>query len=734
MNIAGFQLGRQVTDGQFCKGYNAINLSNSKTVNIQVFDPSLLSNESFVKQFREVTHLLEVNNCGIMVPILQAEISQQSCYVIYDYFPNPQQLPPLPRDLTLDKVITLGLQLAQTLDHLHKFGVVHGGIENSSVYFLTNGSPALRPLMMQRVLPSLWPLTYDNLELKQRLYLAPEAKEKLSPATDFYALGVLLYQLLFDSPVTDDADCVQMEKYLQSIDQQSFEGISKNLDFFVSARKHRTENRSVYDIHEDSSTELTLQSRKKTIFRGALDINGTNLTPLFAGLLSPEAANRIHNYSQFASALQQCGIELPDIANTAGSGDRKINTRQDKESLNRTGVKWILTAAAMLATAVIGAVFFLLPENPVDVEVAVSNVPAALTSTTPSSSKIPALNQSADEVNKKPNNVKPQGIESLYQQALAQVEFNAGAALMSVNVILREAPDHSGALKLKRQIEENIEARSIIDRAEKQLAELKLVKPRGDNAYDSYQALAVKLSLDDDRVQQGFTHIAAAYFKQAEYLFQHDALDKAKQNVELGLYVKADYRPLIELGRQINDREIEKEKERNQKLTIARLEKKQLIDQQQIQLQQELKRKKEEQQRELEQQRLSEELKQRQQAQAEAEARKNAQLSQQQEEQKARDIKINNLLSSANGYLSRGQLKLDAVFAAHRDYEELSQLDGENKQVSRLKQDIIDAYSMLAGRYNDDELIAQALSQIEQGIQMSEQDRKKLEVRSRYLR
>ena len=38
----------------------------------------------------------------------------------------------------------------------------------------------------------------------------------------------------------------------------------------MSARKHRTENRSVYDIHEDSSTELTPQSRKKTIFRGAL--------------------------------------------------------------------------------------------------------------------------------------------------------------------------------------------------------------------------------------------------------------------------------------------------------------------------------------------------------------------------------------------------------------------------------------------------------------------------------
>ncbi len=50
-------------------------------------------------------------------------------------------------------------------------------------------------------------------------------------------------------------------------------GASKNSDFFVRARKRRAENRSVYEIHEDLSTALTLLSRKKCIFRGALKIN-----------------------------------------------------------------------------------------------------------------------------------------------------------------------------------------------------------------------------------------------------------------------------------------------------------------------------------------------------------------------------------------------------------------------------------------------------------------------------
>ncbi len=62
----------------------------------------------------------------------------------------------------------------------------------------------------------------------------------------------------------------------------------------MSARKHRTENRSVYDIHEDSSTELTPQSRKKTIFRGAL-------RPFHPG----NADARLFPYRQWAKCITQ---------------------------------------------------------------------------------------------------------------------------------------------------------------------------------------------------------------------------------------------------------------------------------------------------------------------------------------------------------------------------------------------------------------------------------------------
>ena len=52
----------------------------------------------------------------------------------------------------------------------------------------------------------------------------------------------------------------------------SRQGSSKNSGFCVSARKRRTENRSIPCVYDDSSTALTQQSREKRIFRGARQI------------------------------------------------------------------------------------------------------------------------------------------------------------------------------------------------------------------------------------------------------------------------------------------------------------------------------------------------------------------------------------------------------------------------------------------------------------------------------
>ena len=89
----------------------------------------------------------------------------------------------------------------------------------------------------------------------------------------------------------------------------SFKDIFENSIFFVRARKHRAQNRSVYTIHEDSSTGQTLLpliifkvwhivSRKKGIFAGVLAV-----TLLLSGSWQIGQGTYIHSKAILAQVL-----------------------------------------------------------------------------------------------------------------------------------------------------------------------------------------------------------------------------------------------------------------------------------------------------------------------------------------------------------------------------------------------------------------------------------------------
>ncbi|MEJ2461166.1 MAG: hypothetical protein P8098_06015, partial [Candidatus Thiodiazotropha sp.] len=102
----------------------------------------------------------------------------------------------------------------------------------------------------------LRPDAIKSLDAEHRRYVASEAVQTPMPASDFYALGVLLYQLVFNPDLHDSSDADAPEKW-------SFKG------------EHR------------------------------------DLEPLLRQLLDSDPAYRIRNLDQFNRALRQCGVQLP---------------------------------------------------------------------------------------------------------------------------------------------------------------------------------------------------------------------------------------------------------------------------------------------------------------------------------------------------------------------------------------------------------------------------------------
>jgi serine/threonine protein kinase len=677
MHITGFKLGRQFADGVYCKGYNALNLSNQKTVNIQVFDSSLVDDQAFVSQFMDITDKLVDARFGIMTPVLKAEVSSHACYMISEYFPAPQQLPATPPTLTQYQVLQFALQLAQTLDQLHKAGLVHGGIELNSLYFKTPAELMLRPVTLKRVIPLLRQQTLQTLEKSQRIYLAPEAHEGLTPATDFYALGVLIYHLLLAPGAFDAMKEISLEE------------------------------------------QLVLGENR-------------NLKPFLNQILAIDAGHRIQSLDQFKTALQQCDVELPDSLFThAKNTNIKSKMGAGVKTDLRSSLKRIAPAAGLAALGIAAPLLWwstheaatervLLSHASADVVSDVSKLEEEAISSTPAVAK-------QEQVETLP------AVEILYQQAMEQREVRPQAALTSINIVLKHEPNNIQALKLKRQIEHGISVRSIINSAERQLEELKLLQPSGDNAYDSFQLLAEMLSPDDPRVQKGFSRIAAAYHGQAETLVNNELFDEALETVDLGLSIQSDYPPLLELRQIISDR----------KKVIAEQKLAQVKEQRQLKrlrLQQDQQRREQEQrqrellQRNLEKLALTKVVTHGQDEEVQIVEQQPSQQEMQQAGEPLRQSKMDALLMSANEHLKSGGLSLNNVFSAHLDYEALQQLGSDDQRVRELKDELIEAYMILANRQNSDRHYSVAIRAIEQGVRMSPKERMYLRIESQLSR
>jgi serine/threonine protein kinase len=528
MEVPGYKLGSHYEREQYYQSYSALNLNNHKTVNIQFFNPALVANQVFRSQFKKITKMLVGRNIGVMTSVLQTEVSDRACYVITEHYFCPQQISSTTLKLTRHEVLQFALQIAQTLDELHKIKLVHGGIELSSLCFKSRDILVLKPPMLHRVIDILRPMTFKSLTKAQRQYLAPEANKGLTPATDFYALGILIFQLLFG---VDSGDAV-----------------------FSSPQNH------------------LLNSEHK------------DLEYLFRKLLTGDVGQRVQNIVQFKAALQQCGVELPD---KPAFSNKAIFPNQIKlkevEPTSGSNIKWIITGVGLAVVALAGTLFFMLPREHMLTDYLLSDSERNEDSEISKFEKKPVKQTPvlAKSEAKSEHPVTTAGFDKLYHQAINQIDINPKMALLIIKVALKYQPQNADALNLKQQIERQIESDTILEVAEKQLTEGQLTSPKGNNAYESYQALAKVLSPGDERVRTGLTKIAAAYYALSENELEKNQLEKALEYVDLGLSVRADYSQLLMLRSSIIEQQALLEREnqveqryqelllRNQKYTDA---------------------------------------------------------------------------------------------------------------------------------------------------------------------
>jgi serine/threonine protein kinase len=121
--------------------------------------------------------------------------------------------------LPVERVLEIVFKCANALDYSHARGILHRDVKPSNIMLTTGGVPKLMDFSIAEINTD----TASGFALSQSLlgsplYMSPEQvrMEKLTPASDLYALGAVMYQLLTGAPLFRAPDLRDLFEQVQT--------------------------------------------------------------------------------------------------------------------------------------------------------------------------------------------------------------------------------------------------------------------------------------------------------------------------------------------------------------------------------------------------------------------------------------------------------------------------------------------------------------------------------------
>jgi eukaryotic-like serine/threonine-protein kinase len=200
-----YDLGDRLGSGGMSNVYRATDLTLERTVAVKILAEHLSDDERFVARFRRealaVAKLIHPN----IVQVYDTGIDEGRHYIVMEYVEGRSGAQILQRQGPIDPetAAEAGVQACAGLDYAHRRGIIHRDVKPGNLMVVggpVGGGPMtvkLTDFGIARALAQTR-ITQVGSVVGTAAYLAPEQVrgEEATPATDVYALGVVLYQFL----------------------------------------------------------------------------------------------------------------------------------------------------------------------------------------------------------------------------------------------------------------------------------------------------------------------------------------------------------------------------------------------------------------------------------------------------------------------------------------------------------------------------------------------------------
>ncbi|MBI2425917.1 MAG: protein kinase [Candidatus Hydrogenedentes bacterium] len=198
--LGNFEIIESVGIGGMGIVYRAQDTALNRSIALKILREDLRANASIVARFqREAEAFATLNHPNIVriysvgkvgnIPYLAMEFitGKPLSEILQDRGPLPWQ-----------EALMIGRQVAEALSCAHASGIIHRDIKPANIIVMRDGTAKVTDFGIAKVLNSTEELTVDGARLGTPQYMCPERCQnlKVTPSSDIYSLGVVLFQLI----------------------------------------------------------------------------------------------------------------------------------------------------------------------------------------------------------------------------------------------------------------------------------------------------------------------------------------------------------------------------------------------------------------------------------------------------------------------------------------------------------------------------------------------------------
>jgi serine/threonine protein kinase len=199
-NVGQYRVIEQIGLGGMATVYKAYQPSMDRYVAIKVLPHHFMHDPTFLGRFEREAHTIAKLEHIHILPVYDYGRHEDIPYLVMRYVEGgslSDLLRAHPTGLPLAEAVRLIGQIASALDYAHARGVIHRDVKPSNALLDYEGNVLLTDFGIAKIAEATVQLTTGGT-VGTPAYMSPEQGmgKELTPATDVYSLGVVLYQIL----------------------------------------------------------------------------------------------------------------------------------------------------------------------------------------------------------------------------------------------------------------------------------------------------------------------------------------------------------------------------------------------------------------------------------------------------------------------------------------------------------------------------------------------------------